>query len=280
MPLPTKNRTLTLSKTPGNEDPPGKVWYPLKVHETPVPTPSTSTQLLLHPTHVALNHRDVFLRQHLYPAPAFDSTPMFSDAVAQVINKDGSDAGRRVLLNPGHGWEKDEKGPEKAYGIVGGTKTNPLGLAADYVLVEEVETAHCPEHLSGVEAAALPLCGLTGWRALVTKSGAAERGSNILVTGIGGGVALMVLLFAVKMGVNVWVSSGDEGKIAKAKELGAKGGVNYKTKGWEKELLGMLPKEKPMLDAIIDGAGGDVGDKAARLLKVCSGLRSEGKGKG
>ena len=78
----------------------------------------------------------------------------------------------------------------------------------------------------------------------------------------------MVLLFAVQMGVRVWVTSGEAGKIAKARELGAEGGVSYKEKGWEKELKGMLPKERPYLDAIIDGAGGDIVLKGGRLLKV------------
>lgn len=130
----------------------------------------------------------------------------------------------------------------------------------------EVEEA--PAGLSDVEAGALPLTGLTAWRAVVTKSGNAVRGRNVLVTGIGGGVALMALGFAVGMGVSVWVSSGDEEKIRRAREMGARGGVNYRRVGWERELREGLPRERPFLDAIIDGAGGDVVDKGAKLLKV------------
>jgi NADPH:quinone reductase-like Zn-dependent oxidoreductase len=72
----------------------------------------------------------------------------------------------------------------------------------------------------------------------------------------------------VALGANVWVTSGDKGKIEKAKEMGAKGGVVYKTVGWEKELKKMLPKDRPFVDAIVDGAGGYIVSKAARLLKV------------
>jgi NADPH:quinone reductase-like Zn-dependent oxidoreductase len=68
----------------------------------------------------------------------------------------------------------------------------------------------------------------------------------------------------------VYVSSGSAEKIERAKGMGAKGGINYKEKGWEKTLKGILPKERQFLDAIIDGAGGDVVEKGARLLKVCS----------
>ena len=95
-----------------------------------------------------------------------------------------------------------------------------------------------------------------------------KPGKNILITGIGGGVALMALTFATATGANVWVTSGNQEKIDKAVKLGAKGGVIYKEEGWEKKLLGMLPGENKLIDAIVDGAGGDTVDKGARLLKV------------
>jgi NADPH:quinone reductase-like Zn-dependent oxidoreductase len=134
--------------------------------------------------------------------------------------------------------------------------------------VEEDEVELAPEHLTPAEAAALPLTGLTGWRALMSKSGNAEKGRNILITGIGGGVALNVLQFAVALGANTYVTSGDEEKVEKAKQMGAKGGLSYKVEGWEKDLKKMLPKDRPFIDSIIDGAGGNIVSKAVRLLKV------------
>jgi NADPH:quinone reductase-like Zn-dependent oxidoreductase len=151
---------------------------------------------------------------------------------------------------------------------MGGTKTNPAGTLADVVTLDAGELELCPEHLSDEQAAALPLTGLTAWRAFWVKSGNAVAGRNILVTGIGGGVALMVLLFGVAQGCNVYVTSGDQAKIDKAVKLGAKGGVIYKEGGWEKKLADMLPKERGWLDAIVDGAGGDIVNKGSRLLKV------------
>lgn len=50
-------------------------------------------------------------------------------------------------------------------------------------------------------------------------------------------------------------------------ELGAKGGVNYKDSDWDKQLKLLLPKSRPVLDAIIDGAGADILSRAARLVK-------------
>ena len=78
----------------------------------------------------------------------------------------------------------------------------------------------------------------------------------------------MALLFATAAGANVFVTSGSEEKIAGAKELGAVGGVSYKDKDWERKLVAMLPEERKVVDAIIDGAGGDVVDKGAKVLKV------------
>lgn len=178
--------------------------------------------------------------------------------------------GKSVVLTPGRGWETDPDGPESStgYKILGGTSTCPVGTLQEVVCVDESEVEEAPSHLSPAEAAAFPLVGLTGWRALVSKSGNAKAGRNILVTGIGGGVALTVLQFGVGLGCNIYVTSGDEAKIKKAVDLGAKGGVNYKTDGWEKELKNQLPKDRPYIDSIIDGAGGDIIRKALRLLKV------------
>ena len=59
-------------------------------------------------------------------------------------------------------------------------------------------------------------------------NGAVQRGDNVLITGIGGGVALLALQLCVAKGANVYVTSGGEDKIRRAVELGAKGGVSYK----------------------------------------------------
>lgn len=178
--------------------------------------------------------------------------------------------GKSVILTPGRGWKDSPDGPEEVggYKILGGTKTFPLGTLQEFAVVNEDEVDLAPSHLSPAEAAALPLTGLTGWRALVSKSGNALPGRNILVTGIGGGVALNVLQFAVGKGCNVYVTSGSKEKVDKAVAMGAKGGVNYKEDGWEKELKKQLPKNRPYIDAVIDGAGGNVVSKALRLLKV------------
>ncbi|KXT05406.1 hypothetical protein AC578_11060 [Pseudocercospora eumusae] len=262
-------KALTIEKTEGK---PGKVYHPLKVIEQPEPTPKDN-EVVVKIIAAALNHRDLFIRQSLYGGITF-GVPLLADGCGTVI-KTGSSAeakkwqGKRVILNPGQGWKDDPDGPESStgYAILGGTKYNPRGTAQEMICIDAGELEEAPKHLTANEAAALPLAGLTAWRATMTKSGNAKPGRNILVTGIGGGVAVMSLLFAVAAGANVYVSSGSQEKIDKAISLGAKGGVNYKEKDWDKKLKELLPNDRKKLDAIIDGAGGDIAQKGAKLLR-------------
>ena len=177
-----------------------------------------------------------------------------------------------MILNPGVGWKDSPDGPEEAtgYRIMGGTKFYDKGTLQEYVTISESEIEEAPGHLSDAEAAALPLTGLTAWRALVSKAGERNSGNGaaVLITGIGGGVALMALRFAVARGALVFVTSSSQEKIQKAVELGAAGGVSYKEEGWEKKLVAMLPSGKKTFDAVIDGAGGDSVEKATKILKV------------
>ncbi|KAL4778162.1 hypothetical protein BJX76DRAFT_366665 [Aspergillus varians] len=267
------SKAIFLGKAEGK---PGKVYYPLSLQTLPQPTPQ-GTELLVKLSAAALNHRDVFLRQHLYPGLTFD-VPLGADGVGTVVaagpgvTTPGRWQGKRVILNPGIGWKDSLEGPEDptGYKIMGGTKFYNKGTLQDYVTIEESEVEEAPEHLSDAEAAALPLTGLTGWRALVVKAGEHNtgKGAAVLITGIGGGVALITLLFAVARGADVYVTSSSEDKLQRSIELGAKGGVNYKENGWEKKLLGLLPKGKKNFDAVIDGAGGDSVEKSVKLLKT------------
>ncbi|KAM0325524.1 hypothetical protein ACHAQA_007511 [Verticillium albo-atrum] len=260
--------SLTVKKIDGK---PGKVYYPLQVNQVAKPTPGPN-QLLVKLSAAALNHRDLFIRRHLYPGISFDH-PLLADGFGTVVAA-GPGAPttllhKTVLLTPCRGWDAHPDGPEDPtrFSVIGGAVLTPDGMAQDYLVVDPGEVEPAPPHLSPAEGAALPLVGLTAWRAFVTKSANAEAGRNILVTGIGGGVALAVLQFAVARGCNVFVTSGDDDKIKRAEALGARGGVNYKKDKWEKALAALLPKDRPYLDAVIDGAGGDIVAKAVRLLK-------------
>lgn len=144
-------------------------------------------------------------------------------------------------------------------------------------MFDENELIVVPDHLDDIRAAALPLCGLTAWRAVFTK-GQVKSGQNVLIPGIGGGVALMALQFCVKSGANVYVTSSSPEKIKRAvEELGAKGGVLYTDSKWPQQLGELLKKDgQSGLDVVVDGAGGDIVPKLLRVLKQGSKVVSYG----
>ncbi|KAG6006384.1 putative secondary metabolism biosynthetic enzyme [Claviceps maximensis] len=247
-------------------------YYPLQLKATPKPSPGPK-ELLVKIEAAALNHRDLFIRQNLYPNISFGS-PLLSDGSGTVVEQ-GPDCTtcflhKSVVFTPCRGWAESPEGPEDwaKFRTIGGTVpyTN-LGTAQHYMVVAEDEVELSPEHLTPAQAAAIPSCGLTAWRALFVKSQNAMQGRNILITGIGGGVALQVLQFARESGCNIFVTSSSQEKIARAEQLGAKAGVIYSQDDWPVQLKRKLPAERPFLDAVIDGAGGDIVVKTTSILK-------------
>ncbi|KAI0404212.1 hypothetical protein F4802DRAFT_568444 [Xylaria palmicola] len=263
------SRSITLKKIDGK---PGQVYYPLQLNENPKPVPGPG-ELLVRLQAAALNHRDHFQRQHLYPGISFEH-PILADG-AGVVEAAGPDTeesasslvGKRVILTPSRGWDSAPEGPEGQFTTIGAATWSECGTAQDYVVVPAGEVELAPDFLSAAEAAAIPIVGLTAWRALVTKSGNARAGRNILITGIGGGVALAALQFAAALGCRAYVTSGSPAKLDRARALGAAGGVSYRDADWDRRLAALLPADRPFLDAVIDGAGGDIVARAVRLLK-------------
>jgi len=80
------------------------------------------------------------------------------------------------------------------------------GVAAEYALVPARVLAPKPARLSHVEAAALPMGGLTAWQALFVH-GLLARGERVLVTGASGGVGHIAVQLARHAGAAV-VESG------------------------------------------------------------------------
>ena len=209
-------------------------------------------EVLVRVQSAALNHRDVYITQGLYPGIV---TPIVlgSDGagIVEAVADEANEAwmGKEVILNPSTGWE-DEKVQPGNYQILG---MPTHGCLAEYVKVNVAQLYAKPTHLSWQQAAALPLAGLTAYRALFTKANV-QKGERVLISGVGGGVALFACQFAIAAGAEVWVTSGSEHKIQYAVALGAKGGVSYKEEKWHKKLL---QQAGGGFDVIIDSAGGD-----------------------
>jgi NADPH:quinone reductase-like Zn-dependent oxidoreductase len=201
----------------------------------------------------ALNHRDVWIRQGKYAGLKWPII-VGSDGVGTVeAVGDGVDAawvGRRVVIDPGTGWGDDPRAQGKDYRILGLPED---GTLAEYTKVSATQLVACPEHLTDAEAAALPLGGLTAYRAVVTQ-GEVGPGARVLVTGIGGGVALFALQIALARGAEVHVTSGDPRKLERARALGAAQGASYEAADWGKALRALAG---PGYDVVVDSAGGD-----------------------
>jgi zinc-binding alcohol dehydrogenase/oxidoreductase len=200
----------------------------------------------------ALNHRDVWIQQGLYPGIALPVTPGSDGAGIVESVGDPADAawiGREVILNPALDWGGDSRAQGPKFRILG--MPDP-GTFAEQISIPVANLAPKPDHLGWEEAAALPLAGLTAWRAVFPRA-QLKAGERVLVTGTGGGAALFALQFAVAAGAQVWVTSGSADKLLRAKALGALGGVNYKDADWAAQLA----KLAGAFDVIIDSAGGE-----------------------
>lgn len=217
-------------------------------------------QVLIKIKAIALNRRDQWIRQGMYPK--IQESILGSDAcgiVEEVFDsKNKQWLGKAVVLNPNNEWGADPRHQSKEYHILG-MPTD--GTFAEYIAIDVNRLQEKPEHLTFEEAAALPLGGLTAYRAIFTH-GEVQEGDKVLISGVGGGVAQFAFQFAKAAGAKVVVSSGEDKKLEKVKRLGADFTFNYKKQGWQKELA----QEVGELELIIDSAGGEQFSTLIKLL--------------
>lgn len=232
---------------------------PLLIKDVPVPEPSEN-EVLIKLEYSSLNRRDLSIARGRY-AGNKEGLVLGSDGYGKVVaagkNADPSIEGKAVVINPSHNWGNNPKAFGAGFKILG----NPdPGTFAEYIAVDKQYIYPKPSHLSDAEAAALPLAGLTTYRAVFTKA-KIEQGEKVLITGIGAGTALLALQYALSAGARVFVTSGSEDKINKATAMGAVAGANYKDEEWTKK----LQEQSGGFDVVLDSASGK---GFAQLLQV------------
>jgi zinc-binding alcohol dehydrogenase/oxidoreductase len=211
----------------------------IRVESLQVPEPAPG-ETLVRIRAAALNHRDVYITHGKYPGITLPVT-LGADGAGEAD-------GRDVLIDPMLGWGDDDRVWQPGATILGMPRD---GTMASYVAVPRENVHPKPAHLTMEEAAALPLAGLTAYRALFTRGGLAS-GETVLITGVGGGVQTFVLLFAKAAGARTIVTSGSDEKLARARALGADVAINYRTdEAWHKSVRKAGP-----VDLAIDSAGG------------------------
>ncbi len=231
------------------------------LNEIDKPEPNAN-EVLVQVKAAALNHRDQWCREGKYPALKVGVT-LGSDGAGIVVglgkNVSNNWLNQEVIINPNIDWGDNPLVQSANYHILGMPSD---GTFAEYLVINENRLALKPKHLTFEQAAAIPLAGMTAYRALMIKGGYQDS-FKVLVTGIGGGVSQSAAMILSALGGNYYVTSGSEEKIEKAKTLGAKGGFNYKDKGWWKDAL----KVTGGFDLIIDSAGGNHVNTYLKVIK-------------
>lgn len=229
------------------------------IKDVSVPKPAKG-QVLVQLRYAALNHLDLWIWKEQTLDKEVVSGSDGSGLVCAVgEDVDASIIEKEVIVNPSLYWGDNEAVQGDDFEILG-QPTN--GTFAEFVVINQEYVCERPRHLNLKQAAALPLAALTAYRALFTKAKLTGK-DRVLITGVGGGVALFLLQIATAEGAEVYVTSSSDEKLQKAISLGAKGGYNYKDPGWQKK----AKEETTGFDVIVDSAGGD---GFAALLEVAS----------
>jgi len=232
--------------------------------EIPDPAPLPD-EVVVDLTAAALNRRDVWQRS----APGNDGAVLGSDGAGRVsaLGSDvtGIAVGDEVVINPSVGWGDAEDAPAEGWAILGVPRQ---GTYAERIAIPAADVRPRPHELTWHESAALPLAGLTAWRALVTR-GRVQPGMRVLVTGAGGGAATFLVQIARAFGAEVTVTSSSDQKIARSIELGAAHGVRYTDPGW--------PAQVGEVDLVVDSAGAPAWPGALDCLRRGGTLVSFGR---
>jgi NADPH:quinone reductase-like Zn-dependent oxidoreductase len=234
------------------------------VYRTDLPKPDPKRgEIRVRVKAAALNHLDLFV---IAGMPGVTITPPWIlgadatgtiDAVGDLsgISDNQLKVGDNVIINPGlsdHTCEYCLAGEQSLcvkFGILG---EHAPGTLAEYIVVPAVNARSIPREKPVEQAAAFTLATLTAWRMVVTRA-RVKKGDNVLIWGIGGGVALAALEIVRSIGATSWVTSHSDEKLALARGLGAENLLNYVTTDVGKEIRARTAKRG--VDVVLDTVG-------------------------
>ncbi|XSC43026.1 zinc-dependent alcohol dehydrogenase family protein [Bradyrhizobium sp. RDT10] len=199
----------------------------LALVDKPLPEPGDG-EVLVRLKAATLNYRDLITvkggygsRQKFPLVPVSDGAGVV-ERVGPGVREFAPDD--RVIGSFFESWIGGEPSEAKMRSALGGSVD---GVLAEYRIFPKHALVRTPEHLSDIEAAALPCAGLTAWSAIV-KLGGLKPGQTVLTQGTGG-VSLFALQFAKMCGARVIATSSSDAKIERLKQLGADFTLNYRT---------------------------------------------------
>jgi NADPH:quinone reductase-like Zn-dependent oxidoreductase len=205
---------------------------PLKLIDQPEPRPGPG-EVLIDLKAATLNYRDTIVREGRYGGdqradliPLSDGAGVIS-AVGEGVSR--SRIGERVAIGFMPNWTEGPFSAAKQAGALGGGFVD--GVLAEQIVVPATGIARLPDSWSFVEGAAYPCAGVTAWNCLFGGRGI-RPGDTVLVEGTGG-VSTFALQLACAAGARVIATSSSDEKLARARELGAEAGINYReTPDW------------------------------------------------
>jgi NADPH:quinone reductase-like Zn-dependent oxidoreductase len=238
--------------------------------DLPVPELRAPTDVRVRVAAAALNHLDLFVISGL-PGVTIKAPWIMGGDGAGVVDAVGGEVrglkpGDRVIINPGisdrtcpYCLEGDHPLCVR-YGILG--EHHP-GTMAEYVIVPATNVRTIPPDTDMTVAAAFPLATLTAWRMVVSRA-RVTADDQVLIWGIGGGVALPAMQIAKSRGARVWVTSGSDEKLARARELGADETINHATEDVAKTIRARTGKRG--VDVVIDNVGEETWSRSLAAL--------------
>jgi alcohol dehydrogenase len=132
-----------------------------------------------------------------------------------------------------------------------------IGTLAEFAAVKATSLAHKPRTLTMVEAASLPLVGLTAWQALVEMA-ALKRGQRVFIQAGSGGVGTFAIQLAKQLGASV-ATTTSTANMDLVRRLGADTVIDYKTQDFEAVLRDQ--------DLVLNSQDGKTLAKSLRVLR-------------
>ena len=213
-------------------------------------------EVLVRTEAAALNHLDLWVGRGLpgidirYPAISGSDGAGVVEAVGAGV--DPAWIGTRVLLNaavpkPDAAHPAVRPAPADIF-MIG--EHGPGCLAEKFAA--PVSNVLAIGEADPVQAAAFGLTHLTAWRMMVTQAGL-RAGMTVLITGIGGGVALAALAIARHFGCETIVTSRHQSKLDRARALGANHTVLDTGADWSREVRHITGRRG--VDLCVDSVG-------------------------
>lgn len=242
----------------------------LRYEEAEAPKLAAPTDVIVQLKAAALNHIDIWNRRGL-TGMEVEMPHILGGDGAGVVVETGSEVanvkkGDAVCLYPATGCGRCEFCLTDSDFMCIHLRVLGERLKGTYAECVRLPAQNCfpvPPGFSFEEAAAFPLVFLTVWRMLVTNA-RLRPGDQVLILGIGGGVATAALQIAKQMGTHVIVTSGSDEKLDLAKNWGADHGINYRKSDFAREVRALTKKRG--VDVVVDCVGGDGWEKSLASL--------------